>query len=293
MTHPPADGAPVVVTGYREVVALLQQPGLCTPPAQAEAEAGVAGVHDDGRSEAALRHAALRRALAGRVVAGLVPSIRASAQQLIDGFAADGQAELVRQYALPLAARVLAQALAVPVEALAQDDAANRNGEPFNTAALIVTAARRLLAHPHLPTDAGERGVLLTSLVEETLRLLSPVAAVSRTLCRATAVGDERRAAGTPLVLVYAAANRDPRVYPAPDRYDRTRPNVHTHLAFGYGPHRCPGAALARRLTMLALATLLERLPDLAGSPANGDVWTDPWLPCAVTFTRTAAWSRS
>jgi cytochrome P450 len=291
VTQPPADSAPVVVTSYREIIALLEQPGLCTPPAQAEV--GVAGVHEDGRSEAALRHATLRRALAGRGVAGLAPAIRASAQQLIDGFAADGQAELVRQYALPLATRVLAQALAVPVEALRQDDAADVGGEPFNSAALIATAARRLLAQPRLPADAGDHRVLLAPLVEETLRLLTPVTAVSRTLCRATVVGGERRAAGTPLVLVYAAANRDPRVYSAPDRYDSARPNVHTHLAFGYGPHRCPGAALARRLTRLALATLLERLPDLAGSPANGDVWTHPWPPCAVTFTRTAAWSRS
>jgi cytochrome P450 len=229
----------------------------------------------------------VRQTLSGRAVAGLEPAICAAAEQLIAAFAADGQAELVRQYALPLATQVIAQALAVPIAALAQDDAADAGGEPFNSAALIVSAVRRLLTQPCPPAYRDERRALLAPLIEETLRLLSPVAAVSRTLLRDTVVAGARRAAGTPLVLVYAAANRDPRVYPNPDRFTNARLNARTHLAFGYGTHRCPGATLARRLTTLALATLLERLPDLASPSAHTDVGRDPWLPCAVTFTRT------
>jgi cytochrome P450 len=68
--------------------------------------------------------------------------------------------------------------------------------------------------------------------------------------------------AGAPLMLGVMAANRDPAVYPDPDRFDvRRRPKA--VMTFGYGKHFCLGASLARAEVDVALRVLLERLPDL------------------------------
>ena len=58
------------------------------------------------------------------------------------------------------------------------------------------------------------------------------------------------------------AANRDPRVFRDPDRFDAERPNARRHIAFGYGEHFCPGASLARAEARISFERLLARLPD-------------------------------
>jgi cytochrome P450 len=61
--------------------------------------------------------------------------------------------------------------------------------------------------------------------------------------------------------LLFAAANRDPEVFPEPDRFDITRsPNL--HLAFGFGIHHCLGASLARTEIRVGLDELLDRFPE-------------------------------
>ena len=67
---------------------------------------------------------------------------------------------------------------------------------------------------------------------------------------------------GTPIVVILAAANRDPAAYPAPHSLDITR-SPNKHLAFGYGIHYCVGAPLARLEARIALNTLLARLPNI------------------------------
>ena len=67
---------------------------------------------------------------------------------------------------------------------------------------------------------------------------------------------------GQVVLLSLAAANRDPRLFEAPDQLDITRePN--RHLSFGYGPHYCMGAALARLECQIAIGSVLERMPGL------------------------------
>lgn len=93
--------------------------------------------------------------------------------------------------------------------------------------------------------------------VEEMLRVLSPINQFARSVAAdgVTLAGHDLRR-GEQVVVFFAAANRDPRVFEDPDalRLDRS-PNP--HLAFGAGPHRCPGATLARR----QLRALLEAMP--------------------------------
>jgi len=119
-----------------------------------------------------------------------------------------------------------------------------------------------LLRHPdQLARLRGERS-LTTSAAEEILRFESPVQMTSR---RALADGEfagRRVKAGEALQLFLGAANRDPARFPDPDRFDIARGD-NRHVAFGFGPHFCLGAALAREELRIALDHLLDRLPGL------------------------------
>jgi cytochrome P450 len=104
--------------------------------------------------------------------------------------------------------------------------------------------------------------------VEEMLRIDSPVQRTGRVAVRDTEVAGERVAAGRFVITMLGAANRDPAVFPDPDRFDVTRPNAGEHLAFSSGAHYCLGAALARMEGEVALRALFDRFPDLAPAGA-------------------------
>jgi cytochrome P450 len=109
--------------------------------------------------------------------------------------------------------------------------------------------------------------------VEEVLRYSSPVPQ----LCRVTTADVVRHGAtipaGSQVVMVFAAANRDPREFTDPDRFDVGR-RIDRHLAFGHGIHHCLGAALARLQARAAVEAVLDRFPDYA---LTDD--TVEWLP--------------
>jgi hypothetical protein len=103
---------------------------------------------------------------------------------------------------------------------------------------------------------------LLPLAVEELLRYDGPVQFVNRVAAADIAIGGVTIPAGDTILLVLAAANRDPAQFPEPDRLEITRqPN--DHLAFGFDRHFCLGAHLARVETQIALSALLTRFPDL------------------------------
>ncbi len=96
--------------------------------------------------------------------------------------------------------------------------------------------------------------------VEEVLRFRSPNQFGNRQTTRAVEFGGWNIPAGTNLHLCIGAANRDPKVFEAPGRFDMTR-NPNRHLAFAAGPHVCIGLTLARLEARIALARFLERFP--------------------------------
>ena len=115
---------------------------------------------------------------------------------------------------------------------------------------------------------ADVAGVTPTA-VEEIVRVASPVTFMRRTATRDQMLGDHAVSEGDRMVLFYGAANRDPRVFENPERFDVLRqPNQHVGFG-GPGPHFCLGAHLARREVAVVFRELFSRLPDLevAGDP--------------------------
>jgi methyl-branched lipid omega-hydroxylase len=101
------------------------------------------------------------------------------------------------------------------------------------------------------------------SAVEEIVRAASPVTFMRRTVTRDLTLAGEELSEGERLVMFYGAANRDPRVFDDPERFDVLRdPNPHVGFG-GPGPHFCLGAHLARRELAVMFRRLMTRLPDI------------------------------
>jgi cytochrome P450 len=123
-----------------------------------------------------------------------------------------------------------------------------------------------LLRNPGARDRLGGRPELLSTAVEESLRFESPAQLTSRVATERVQLGRRVIEAGDMVVVLLGMANRDPGRFPDPGRFDPARrPNP--HLAFGAGPHGCPGAPLARTQARLALTEFLERFPTFAGDP--------------------------
>lgn len=120
-----------------------------------------------------------------------------------------------------------------------------------------------LLDHPRDAAALREHPEFAPAYVEELLRYDSPVQLTSRMSTAPTRHGGVDLPAGSWLIVMLGAANRDPGRYPEPERFDPWRPQVHP-LSFGAGPHYCLGAGLARLEAQVAFPLLLRRLPGLA-----------------------------
>jgi cytochrome P450 len=105
--------------------------------------------------------------------------------------------------------------------------------------------------------------------VEESLRLEPAAAVVDRYATRDVTAGGMLIGRGDFVRVSITGANRDPAVFPNPDRFDPARPNAGRHLAFARGPHFCVGAHLARLETVSALRALLSTLPGLRLDPSR------------------------
>ncbi|HEB88944.1 MAG TPA: cytochrome P450 [Deltaproteobacteria bacterium] len=107
--------------------------------------------------------------------------------------------------------------------------------------------------------------------VEEVLRLRSPLQRVFRITTRDVAVGDTTIPAGSRVVLLIGAANRDPARFPDPERFDLDR-DTRGHLAFGFGTHVCIGSPLARLEGRIAFRAIIERCEGIAFDESDAPV---------------------
>jgi cytochrome P450 len=130
------------------------------------------------------------------------------------------------------------------------------------TANLLSGSLRYLLERRELWEQLGAAREMLPTAVEELLRFVSPVLWVSRLPVEDVELDGHLLRKGSRLQLGIGAANHDPSEFPNPWQLDFRRPKINS-LAFGYGPHFCLGAALARMETQVALSSLLDRIPQV------------------------------
>jgi cytochrome P450 len=127
------------------------------------------------------------------------------------------------------------------------------------TAALLANGILALIEHPEqLELLQADLEVYLPTAVEEFLRYESSVPRAVRQAKVDVALHDKNIRAGDTVIFLIGSANRDPQQFPNPDRLDITRqPN--RHVAFGFGPHFCLGAPLARMELQIAFRALLQQ----------------------------------
>jgi cytochrome P450 len=131
------------------------------------------------------------------------------------------------------------------------------------TARLLASALKHLAEHPALQDELRADRERIPGFIEEALRLESPVKADFRLARRSTTVGGVGVAAGTPVMLLNGAANRDPGRFECPADFRVDRPNAGAHIAFGRGVHSCPGGPLARAEARVSLERILDRVRDI------------------------------
>lgn len=267
---------------------------------------------------------ALRKRPIARFAETKLPAI---AHQVIDRFAADGEADLVAQFTAVYPFLVFAHRLGLPLEeaerfkdwafdilnypldhagglraaaevtAYTEPVLAARRACPVDDLLSSMTTARKagrslsdeeVLAHVRALFSAGattsfhgigntlyavlsQEGALerlraepglIPAAVDEMLRWEPPLGLLPRLVPGDAEVAGEKLPAGSLLLFGIASANRDPRAYADPNRFDFARPRQRL-LTFGFGSHYCPGSHLARAQSAVALRALIERLPGL------------------------------
>ncbi|SDW62146.1 Cytochrome P450 [Saccharopolyspora shandongensis] len=141
----------------------------------------------------------------------------------------------------------------------------------ITTTMLLGNTVMCLDAHPEQAARVRADRALVPGAIEESLRLLAPFALTYRATTTEAEVGGRRVPADQVLSVWLGAANRDDRVFAAPDAFDPAR-DPNPHIAFGRGIHFCLGAPLARLEGRIAMDILLDRFPVLRTDPANPPV---------------------
>ncbi|MGW0637707.1 cytochrome P450 [Nocardia salmonicida] len=142
-----------------------------------------------------------------------------------------------------------------------------------STAGLIASSARLLATDLDLQTRLRERPALVPAFLDEALRLESPFRGHHRHVVTDTQLAGVDLPAGSHLLLLWGAANRDPAAYPDPDVVDLDRPRARAHAAFGAGAHFCIGSTLARLEATAALTLLLDRTERFSLIDAEPPRW--------------------
>ena len=148
------------------------------------------------------------------------------------------------------------------------------------TVSLIINTVRALLAEPEQLAKVLAGDVEWKQVIEESLRWDGPVShLLMRFATEDIVVGDTVIAKGEGVVMSYRAVGRDTAVHgETADEFDVTRSTANRHLAFGYGPHICPGAALSRLEAAIALPALFARFPQLRLAVPDSEIGNLPVL---------------
>ncbi|MBX3313287.1 MAG: cytochrome P450 [Actinobacteria bacterium] len=127
------------------------------------------------------------------------------------------------------------------------------------TARLLASALKYLGEHPEVQAELRADHDKIPTFLEEILRIESPVKTDFRMTLRNTTLGGVDIPAGTPLMMLNGAANRDPGHFGCPADVQIDRVNAQHHIAFGRGAHSCPGGPLARTEGQISLERILDR----------------------------------
>lgn len=291
----------------------------------------------------------MNKAFTTRAIQGLRPNIQGIVDELLDNVADRGEMDVIRDFAYPLPATVIADMLGVPrVDVdklkrwsdhlaafvltsrlnpdryrLAADGiremteyfhnlveerrrnpggdvtsgliAAQEKGVHLTADELVASAVLLLFAGHETTTQLIGNGLyglltnpdqladlkanvedaeLVANAVEEMLRWDGPSLSSVRVMAEDVTLRGKRLRQGDRAFLFNTAANRDPAVFPDPDRFDIRRAEAARHVTFGYGIHFCIGAPLARLEGRIAFATLMRRFDDLRLASARVE-WSD------------------
>ncbi|MFN3292258.1 MAG: cytochrome P450 [Gemmobacter sp.] len=146
------------------------------------------------------------------------------------------------------------------------------------TTNLIGNATLLLLRHPEQLAMLRADPALIEPAIEEVLRFDGPTNALVRVVARDHRLHGKTLRAGERVFVMVNSANRDPRIFDAPDTFDITR-RTNRHLTFGQGIHLCLGARLARVEGHIAVQKLFARFPALALDPQEAPEWLDAMVP--------------
>lgn len=144
-----------------------------------------------------------------------------------------------------------------------------------STASLLGNAVRILADDHGLQDHLRLHPEHIPTFLEEALRLESPFRFLMRSVPEATTLGDAEIPAGSTVLLLWGAANRDDALFERPDEVDLRRTSPRRHVAFGRGMHHCVGAPLARVEARVVLTLLLERTDNIRLDPDIAPRWVN------------------
>jgi cytochrome P450 len=131
------------------------------------------------------------------------------------------------------------------------------------TVRMLATGLQYIAERPELQQHLRDHRDRIPNFVEETLRIESPIKGDFRLSRVPTTIGGVDIPAGTTVMVLNGAANRDPRRFEDPDTFDLDRANARQNIAFGHGAHTCPGAPLARAEGRVSLERILDRMHNI------------------------------